>query len=160
MDEHCEILLGPKNRPMYAIVDSDDLPYLASKCWYSYKRNDGNWIACAQFGSIPRAMHRIILGITDPKIHVDHINRNPLDNRRCNLRIADPKQSAMNRGRKRTAKSGYKGVSRARDHWRVSIKHLGVVHHIGMFDDPIEGAKAYDQKAYELQGEFAVLNFP
>ena len=146
----------PLTHGYIAIVDAVDYEWLNQLPWHVFIRNDGKPVA----RNLTKTMHRVILKLTNPKIGVDHINRNSLDNRRCNLRAADPKQSAMNRGRKTTAKSGYKGVSKARNHWRVCIQKDGVMQHIGMFDCPIEGARAYDKRAIELFGEFAVLNFP
>jgi len=43
---------------------------------------------------------------------VDHINRNPLDNRRCNLRIVNARQSALNRRLK--SNTGRIGVSKTK----------------------------------------------
>ncbi len=42
----------------------------------------------------------------------------------------------------------------------MKIKHEGKEHFLGLFDDEIEAALAWDAKAKELRGEFAYLNFP
>jgi hypothetical protein len=63
----------------------------------------------------------------------------------------------MANSRKRNnASSKYKGVSwdDSRKQWRASIPIF-----LGRFDSEIEAAKAYDKKAKELYGEFALLNF-
>ncbi len=63
-------------------------------------------------------LHRLLLG--DPPFMVDHINRKPLDNRRCNLRAATHKLNGINRGTKSTNKSGSIGVYQNK-HWPTYI---------------------------------------
>ena len=41
---------------------------------------------------------------------VDHINRNPLDNRRSNLRICTQQDNAKNKSKYKNNNSGFKGV--------------------------------------------------
>jgi hypothetical protein len=55
-----------------------------------------------------QSLARIILRARKGQV-VDHINRNPLDNRRCNLRIATHRQNMLNRIMKNS--TGFMGVS-------------------------------------------------
>ena len=55
-------------------------------------------------------MHRQIMGVIDPKSHVDHINQIPLDNRRENLRFCSMSQNKWNMRKRADNKSGFKGV--------------------------------------------------
>jgi hypothetical protein len=58
-------------------------------------------------------------------------------------------------------KSGYKGVcwDKLRKKWKVTISLNDKTINLGRFDDITEAAKTYDEKAKELFGEFANLNF-
>lgn len=93
---------------------------------------------------------------------VDHINRDKLDNRSCNLRYVTPKENAQNRPQpilKRKSASGYRGVykdkRRSGKSWTASIAGK----YIGWYGTAVEAAKAYDKKANEKYGADAVLNF-
>lgn len=115
-------------------------------------------------------MHRLILGVSDPAVKVDHINHNGIDNRRCNIRLCTHQENMMNR--KKTDKpttSKYLGVRLKYNKTRKGnisgpfiyseIKASGQKFHLGYFKTQEQAAKAYDIKAKELFGEFANLNF-
>lgn len=91
---------------------------------------------------------------------VDHINRNTLDNRRRNLRLALISQNAMNSKKRAATTSIYKGVSGHHGRWRATIGCRGRQQYIGTFATEMEAAMAYDQAAKEYHGSFASLNFP
>ena len=111
---------------------------------------------------IQKKAHRLIMGVTDPKIQVDHINGNKLDNRKENLRLATPQQNSSNIGIRKNNKSGYKGVcwSKRDKKWIASIYKNNKKQYLGCFDDIVEAVRAYDRAALELFGEFAWTNFP
>jgi len=44
--------------------------------------------------------------------------------------------------------------------WRASITYRREFYYLGLFDDPVEAAKARDRKAYEFHGPYAYINFP
>ena len=95
-------------------------------------------------------------------MHIDHINGNPLDNRRSNLRLATPSNNQANRNAlNRNNRSGYMGVYKAtkQRHWTARLQVDRTGHHIGQFDDPAEAAWMYDQWKIAVHGEFATLNF-
>lgn len=46
------------------------------------------------------------------------------------------------------------------DKWRANIGYNNRLIHLGVFSSQVQAAKHYDDKAGELFGEFAYLNFP
>lgn len=135
---------------------------------YEIKKNRNYYYAERRFnradGTRGKAsLHRDILGEECKGRLVDHINKNPLDNRRCNLRLATVSQNAMNQAKQKNRSSKYKGVnldkSRNRvKRWRAQIKKEGKKMHLGRFLTEKEAAEAYNAAAQELFGEFASLN--
>lgn len=107
-------------------------------------------------------LHRYLLDAPED-MQVDHINGDPLDNRRENLRLATPSQNQANGTKRAGATSVYKGVSwhkKARK-WRATIGiGNGKQQHLGFYRTPQMAALAYDFRAFELWGAYAKLNFP
>lgn len=101
-------------------------------------------------------LHRFILGTPKGSL-TDHRNRNPLDNRRRNLRTATHSQNRMNTGIRKDNKSGFKGVCKdpRGKKWMAQIEVDGVNHHLGRFDTPEQAHEAYVKAAPHLHGEFA-----
>lgn len=123
------------------------------------RRKNGKWST--------EYLHRAVMArVLDRDLlrgeHVDHINGDPLDNRRVNLRLASPSENLRNRGKNANNKSGFKGVYyfKPTGRWHARIEVNGRHHHLGYYDTPQEGARAYDVAARKLHGEFARLNFP
>lgn len=106
-------------------------------------------------------MHRLIMGFPEGK-YVDHINGNSLDNRKSNLRVCTNSENQRNRYKTIRNTSGYKGVrlNTKRNKYDAEIGHHGKHYYLGTFLNPVDAAKAYDEMARKLHGEFAVLNFP
>lgn len=110
-------------------------------------------------------MHRMIL---DPPhgMFIDHINGNGLDNRRENIRLVTPSQNALNARRAfRNKQSKYRGVSISQAPgveglWVAFIRANKKHKNLGYFKDEEAAARAYDDAAKVLHGEFARLNFP
>ena len=142
------------SRGKYTIVDDEDFEWLNRWKW-SY-----NSLGYARMGQNYKTilMHRLIMN-TPHGMETDHINGNGLDNRRSNLRICTRSQNKMNTCLSSKNTSGYKGVcwNKNSKKWRAEIEYKKSIC-LGYFDNKIDAAKAYNQKAKELFGEFAKLN--
>jgi hypothetical protein len=147
-----------------ALVDDEDYERLNQFKWYAYWDKDiKSYYAVRNDYSNGKQkgfrMHRFIMNIDDSKIFVDHKNHLTLDNQKENLRICNNGQNQHNRKLSEHS-SIYKGVSwnKERKKWRALIRNDKKLIHIGRFDNEVDAGKAYNLKAKELFGEFALLN--
>lgn len=148
---------------LVARVDDEDFVELSKYNWYASK-NRKHYARRHQMVDGKKAkvyMHRQILKVEDPKIFVDHIDGNGLNNCRNNLRTATHSENLANVFKRVGTSSKYRGVNlkKSSGKFQVQIQHQGKLYFVGSFTDEIEAAKAYDKKAVELFGAFAKLNF-
>lgn len=157
----------PLTHGKVAIVDSEDYKWLSQFKWRAQKsgKRPDSFYAVRNVTIEKRRttiqMHRQIMHPPEG-LEIDHKNNNGLDNRRCNLRFCTRSQNMANsRGHTRRF-SSFKGVSFHKEYkkWRVRITHNGKNLHVGFFRSEVRAAKAYDDKAKELFGEFARPNLP
>lgn len=90
-------------------------------------------------------LHRWIMNIptgTGYRVIVDHINRNPLDCRRANLRLVTPGQSNLNRSL--PARDLPRGVGRRNKRYVAQIKRGRRNRYLGSFDTAEQAAAAYE----------------
>lgn len=140
----------------YAKIDLEDWPKLIGRRWcFSGSAKNRGYAKAFRDGKYVW-MHQVIC----PQGKPDHINRNPLDNRRCNLR---PSTSSTNTANRQCGwgETGYRGVVQSsRRRWRAVIIKDGKHHRCGSYMSPEDAAIAADIKGVELYGEFYVPNFP
>jgi hypothetical protein len=92
---------------------------------------------------------------------VDHFpDRSTWNNRIENLRASTHEQNARNRRLPINNRTGFKGVQARRGKFSAQIGANGKLTHLGTFDVAEEAARAYDDAARRLHGEFAEVNFP
>lgn len=105
------------------------------------------------------SLHEIIMGRkAGPGYKIDHINSNGLDNRKINLRIATNSENGHNKVKLKNTASKYIGVSIKHYKWFSQIVKDGKRYHIGVYENEIDAAKAYDVWALYLYGNLANTN--
>jgi len=114
-------VLGSLNKAGYIEVQLDGCKYLAHRLAILYVN-----------GKMPDGV-------------IDHINRNPADNRWINLRVVTQVENGHNQNRlPEHNKTGYVGVH----HWNGKYRAKLVVNkkqlHLGTFDDPVAASAAYE----------------
>jgi hypothetical protein len=152
----------PLTKGYVALVDDEDYEYLCKSNWYVVVRGPTSrgktiYARCRKVW-----MHRFILECMlgrslNKDEHVDHINRDGLDNRRINLRLATPSDNRTNRDYP-VGVSGYRGVYRQGHKWAVILSINGKDTRFGAFATPKEAALHYNIIAIQYHGEFAILN--
>ena len=92
-----------------------------------------------------------------PKGYIDHVNGVKTDNRICNLREASQSLQNGNTKRRKSNRSGFKGVDFKVSHkkWRARIAFQGKHRLLGYFKTPELAHAAYRSAAREVFGQFA-----
>lgn len=148
-----------------ALVDDEDYSKLSTKKWCVALRKGKpeSALRMEQIGFKKQRtirMHRVVLGITDPKAVIDHIDGNPLNNTKSNLRICTQAENAKNRAKMSRGSSVFKGVTldNKTKKWAVSICCDYKSFYIGKFANELDAALAYNNAAKQLHGEFSRIN--
>lgn len=158
--------LIPLSQGQFAQVDDDIYRFLIHWKWSAkYDKHTKTYYAFRAFWVNKKCyqvlMHRFIFGQTNPKIKIDHIDHNGLNNQEHNLREGNNQQNAFNKIKHKVGTSKYKGVHWAKDRnkWHAQIMLNGKTINAGYFDKEIYAAIAYDITAIELHGSYAKTNF-
>lgn len=157
----------PLTKGQIALVDDEDYDELSAYSWRAAKvnRKHHSPMYYAMRGTqgvgdgvvmLHRQVLRAPLGFD-----VDHINGDPLDNRRVNLRLCSMSQNQANRSAMVPNKtSRYRGVcwDKKSGRWQADIKVQQKSIYLGQYEREEDAAAAYNRAAEKHFGEFARLN--
>lgn len=137
--------------------DFEDFPKVIKYKWNHMK----NGYFKASLGSREKGhilLHRLLMEPPSNMV-VDHIDGDPSNCKRNNMRICTPAENSRNSSLNKNNLSGFKGVyyDKRRKRWYARIykeKSYG----LGGYDTAEEAARAYDDAAQKLHREFAKTN--
>lgn len=158
------------NENLWAIIDLEDLDRVINfpYTWFAKfnKSIDGYYAAASQYipelkRARPIHLHQFIMNTTEN--NVDHINHNPLDDRKSNLRVITVSQNSRYRESKnKNNTSGYRNVSwnEKSQKWYVQLQINKKGKILGKFpkDQLEEAGKFAEEMRKKYYGEFAGFN--
>lgn len=151
------IAIIPVHPDNWALVDDEDYYELLQHKW----RNVQGYVRSSTLNNA-WSMHRFILkmGPNDKRI-VDHINHQPHDNRRSNLRIVTGSQNAHNKSKKKGISSSiFIGVTKRKTKYEASMEKNRKTEYLGIYPTEEIAAWVRDMRSKELYGEFNLNGVP
>jgi len=142
-------LRGKTYNKLYAIVDDEDYIKLSKFKWFYNKGYAIRTLIKNKNKKIIK-MHREVMGALNHTKPIDHIDRNPLNNTKNNLRFCTYFENSRNTGIYKNNTSGFKGVywHKNRKKWQSSVIKNGKWINLGIFEDKnlaIEARKNYNK---------------
>lgn len=132
------------------LYSSEDHDIVCSRKWHHI---GNNYVAAnrrkGESGGRSVLLHREVMRAPDGMV-VDHIDGDPTNNVRENLRVITKSDNTKNMGIKSNNTSGYRGVAWSKSAGKWLAKCMGT--HIGVFDCKHEAAMAYVMLAKKRYG--------
>ena len=147
------------------LYDSADDHHVQGHTWSIIKKGNGKFYVVTEVRDAGKRktkyLHQFIMNA--PKgMCTDHINGDPLDNRRQNLRVCTQSENAQNRGKQKNNTSGYKGVFANGKRWMARIRLDGKDKYLGNFKTRAEAGRVRDRATVKYFSLVTpqMLNFP
>jgi hypothetical protein len=143
-------------------VDPEDYKRFGEFPWSGRKKRGGTYAGYSKWNSIKKRpdciyLHRIIMNANADQTVV-FLNGNSLDCRKSNLLVCEGKYARRFQRHYSYSATGFKGVSKYHRKFIAQITYNNECIRLGVFDNPLEAAEAYNQKAIELYKDKAILN--
>jgi hypothetical protein len=161
-----KINISTAKRPRkYTLVDDEDFEYLNQWKWYPHivsgkyyarRSKTKDEIEDNPHESKSIYMHRVIIKCPEG-YEIDHIDMNPLNNQKSNLRVCRSYENACNK-KKQSKLFRYKGLAKSGNRWTSKIRFKNKIYYLGLYKFKKDAAKAYNCAAKILHGEYAYLN--
>lgn len=138
------------------IIDAEDYDRVKMFRWCNSK----NYVSSNSMGTgLNVTLHRLILSFP-VEMQVDHINGDPRDNRKTNLRACSQHQNVTNKSKtKNKTSSKYKGVYKTKQgKFRAHIMKNNKTISLGEFYNEIDAAEAYNEAAVLYHGVYSKQN--
>jgi hypothetical protein len=155
-----------KYKEDYFFIDGEDFDKIKMYKWsFSGNKRSKLYIAGLDYNKITKKskgikLHRLIMDC--PKnMMVDHIDGNPLNNCKSNLRICTNSENLRNSDKRKDGlTSKYKGVcfDKSRNNFMSQIQFNKKHYSLGRYTNEEDAAIAYNNAAVKYFGEFAKLN--
>ena len=152
----------PLTRGHVALVDDEDYGRASAFRWYALT-NSGVVYATRAYRDATKQkrmyLHHFVTGV-DAATYIDHKNHNGLDCQKHNLRIATNQQNQDNSRKQVGVSSQYKGVSwnKQKQRWKAAVWTTGKPIFLGWFKNEGDAARAYNEGAKTLFGEYSCAN--
>lgn len=131
--------LGNKKTTLISLCDID---ILLEHSFYGHKRKDGKYVARSNTNGA--YLHRLLMDPSNEQ-EVDHVDANPLNNTRGNLRRCSPRQN--NLAKVTPLIGNMSGIHQTKWKWYKAFDGEGKK--VGKFRTPIEAGKARDELMIE-----------
>jgi hypothetical protein len=151
------------------IIDAEDWDKIKNHNWYTEKGNSTFYVVTninkGKHQSQLR-LHRLITNENNPEVFIDHKDFNGLNNKKNNLRKCTRNQNLQHSRKYKNTKNKFKGVCLMRTkrkekvyfYWVSQIRFNKKLLYLGTYKTELDAALAYNNKAKELFGDFALLN--
>ena len=138
-------------------IDKSDYDTVKNYCWHMAKHR-GYFTANSRDGTNRSLfLHRLILGISDCDMFVDHINWDKSDNRKSNLRVATKSENNTNIKKKSNNTTGYTGVTlnKHTNHYIARISKNGKRISLGTFEKFEDAVRARHEAEIVIHGKWS-----
>ena len=152
-NDYCEMIIKDK----IIKIDLEDIEKVQKYTWYV--NQSGYVYTSIQIGRKNKRgvyhnilLHRYIMDVENSTYPlVDHINRDILDNRKNNLRLANYQTNVLNSSLRRDNKTGYKCVflNKQTGKYFSQVRRNGEIKYLGSADTAEQAKQLYDEWVLE-----------